>query len=59
MFWHAPSRRFRPDCMRDQSEYVAWDSGINPVMVILVFGPCLVALAIFVYKLLCCILDLT
>ena len=51
MFWHAPSKTFRPDCMRGQSEYVAWDSGIDPVTIAWIFGPVLIALAIFVAKL--------
>lgn len=51
MFWHAPSRSFRPDCMKDQCEYVAWDSDIDPVSIALIFGPVLIALAVFFAKL--------
>lgn len=51
MFWHAPSKTFCPDCMKGQSEYVAWDSGIDPVSMAFIFGPVLIALAVFAAKL--------
>lgn len=51
MFWHAPTKEFRPDCMKGASEYVAWDSGIDPFTIVWIFGPVLIALAVFFAKL--------